>query len=129
HWRAARLLRRSRFRSASRRSPARSGLPRGAGVRRSTPASPTSTRSTAADTSRHGKNRHSSRRSCARRSSRCGSATNARRSLKIFGAGGTGAIGRPLIAELLVKGHVLVVLTRSPEKAHALVEQGVEPAI
>ena len=71
---AGRLLRRSRFPSASRRSPARSGLPRAAGLRRSTPASPTSTRSTAADTSRHGKNRHSSRRSCARRSSRCGNA-------------------------------------------------------
>ena len=44
------------------------------GLRRSTPASPISTRSTAADTSRHGKNRHSSCRSCARRSSRCGKA-------------------------------------------------------
>ena len=72
--RAARLLRRSPCRSASRRSPARSGLLRAAGLRRSTPASPTSTRSTVADTSRHGKNRHSSRRSCARRSSRCGNA-------------------------------------------------------
>src|SRR4029079_4409095 len=49
--------------------------------------------------------------------------------MKIFIAGGTGAIGRPLIAKLLAKGHALVALTRSPEKAHALVEQGVEPAI
>src|SRR5262245_26711978 len=49
--------------------------------------------------------------------------------MKIFVAGGTGAIGRPLIAELLAKGHVPVALTRSPEKAQALVEQGVEPAI
>ena len=49
--------------------------------------------------------------------------------MKIFVAGGTGAIGRPLIAELLAKGHALVALTRSPEKAQALVEQGVEPAI
>jgi pimeloyl-ACP methyl ester carboxylesterase len=72
--RPAQLLRRSRFPSASRRSPARSGLPRAAGLRQSTPASPTSTRSTAADTSQHGKNRHSSRRSCARLSSRCGRA-------------------------------------------------------
>lgn len=49
--------------------------------------------------------------------------------MKIFIAGGTGAIGRPLIAELLAKGHSVVVLTRSPEKAQALVEQGIEPAI
>ena len=49
--------------------------------------------------------------------------------MKIFVAGGTGAIGRPLIAELLAKGHALIALTRSPEKAQALVEQGIEPAI
>jgi uncharacterized protein YbjT (DUF2867 family) len=49
--------------------------------------------------------------------------------MKIFVAGGTGAIGRRLIAELLAKGHALVALTRSPEKASALVEQGIEPAI
>ena len=33
--------------------------------------------------------------------------------MKIFVAGGTGAIGRPLIAKLLAKGHALVALTRS----------------
>jgi nucleoside-diphosphate-sugar epimerase len=49
--------------------------------------------------------------------------------MRIFIAGGTGAIGRPLIAELLALGHDLVVLTRSAEKAQALVEQGIEPAI
>ena len=49
--------------------------------------------------------------------------------MKIFVAGGTGAIGRPLIAELLVKGHALVVLTRSSEKAQALAEHGIEPAV
>lgn len=49
--------------------------------------------------------------------------------MKIFIAGGTGAIGRPLIKELLTKGHTLVVLTRSSEKARALEEQGIEPAI
>src|SRR5690242_18550915 len=49
--------------------------------------------------------------------------------MKIFVAGGTGAIGRPLIAELLAKGHAPVALTRSSEKAQALVEQGIEPAI
>src|SRR5207248_1324671 len=36
---------------------------------------------------------------------------------------------RPLIAKLLAKGHALVALTRSPEKAQALVQQGIEPAI
>ncbi len=49
--------------------------------------------------------------------------------MKIFVAGGTGAIGRPLIAVLLAKGHALVALTCSPEKAQALVEQGIEPAV
>lgn len=49
--------------------------------------------------------------------------------MKVFVAGGTGAIGRPLIAELLAKGHTPVVLTRTPEKARALAEQGIEPAI
>ena len=49
--------------------------------------------------------------------------------MKIFVAGGTGAIGRPLIAELLAKGHAVVALTRTPEKARALAKQGIEPAI
>jgi 2-alkyl-3-oxoalkanoate reductase len=49
--------------------------------------------------------------------------------MKIFVAGGTGAIGRPLVAELLAKGHAIVALTRSPEKAQTLVKQGIEPAI
>ena len=49
--------------------------------------------------------------------------------MKIFVAGGTGAIGRPLMAQLLAKGHALVALTRSPEKAQALVKQRTEPAI
>jgi len=49
--------------------------------------------------------------------------------MKIFIAGGTGAIGRPLIAKLRAKGHAVVALTRSPEKSQALAEQGIEPAI
>ncbi|MEH1841579.1 MAG: NAD(P)-dependent oxidoreductase [Nostoc sp.] len=49
--------------------------------------------------------------------------------MKIFVAGSTGAIGRPLIAQLLAKGHDVVALTRSPERARTLAEQGVEPAI
>jgi len=49
--------------------------------------------------------------------------------MRIFVAGATGAIGRPLLSKLLTKGHQVVALTRSLEKAHALVQQGVEPAI
>ncbi len=49
--------------------------------------------------------------------------------MRIFVAGGTGAIGRPLIEELLANGHDVVVLTRSPEKARALAKRGIEPAI
>ena len=49
--------------------------------------------------------------------------------MKIFVAGGTGVIGRPLIAELLAKGHAVVALSRSPEKARALADQGIVPAI
>ena len=49
--------------------------------------------------------------------------------MKIFVAGGTGAIGRPLIGKLLAEGHAVVALTRSLEKAQALMKQGIEPAI
>ena len=49
--------------------------------------------------------------------------------MKIFIAGATGTIGRPLIAQLLAKGHDVVALTRSQEKANNLAAQGVEPAI
>ncbi|XGV96579.1 MAG: NAD-dependent epimerase/dehydratase family protein [Leptolyngbya sp. BL-A-14] len=49
--------------------------------------------------------------------------------MKIFVAGATGAIGRPVIAQLLAHGHHVVALTRSAEKAEALAQQGVEPAI
>jgi 2-alkyl-3-oxoalkanoate reductase len=48
--------------------------------------------------------------------------------MRIFVAGATGAIGRPLIAQLLAKGHDVVALTRSLEKARTL-PIGVEPAI
>jgi 2-alkyl-3-oxoalkanoate reductase len=49
--------------------------------------------------------------------------------MKVFVAGGTGAIGRPMIAELLAKGHAVVVLTRSSEKADLLRDQGIEPVV
>ncbi len=49
--------------------------------------------------------------------------------MKIFVAGATGAIGRPLIVQLLAQGHEVVALTRSLEKAKVLAELGVEAAI
>ncbi len=49
--------------------------------------------------------------------------------MKIFVAGGTGVIGRPLIGTLLAKGHDVVALTRSAEQAQALRERGIEPAV
>jgi uncharacterized protein YbjT (DUF2867 family) len=39
--------------------------------------------------------------------------------MKIFVAGGTGAIGRPLLDQLLAKGHNVVALTRSQERAQS----------
>jgi nucleoside-diphosphate-sugar epimerase len=49
--------------------------------------------------------------------------------MRVFIAGGTGAIGRPLIAKLLANGHAVTVLTRSSEKAQALRNEGLDPAI
>lgn len=49
--------------------------------------------------------------------------------MKFFIAGGTGAIGRPIIEQLLAKGHSVVALTRSADQAQALVERGIEPAV
>lgn len=49
--------------------------------------------------------------------------------MKIFLAGGTGAIGRPLRADLLRRGHAVVCLTRSADTAARLTEQGIQPVI
>lgn len=49
--------------------------------------------------------------------------------MKFFIAGGTGVIGRPLVEQLLAKGHSVVVLSRSEEQAQALAERGIEPAV
>jgi nucleoside-diphosphate-sugar epimerase len=49
--------------------------------------------------------------------------------MKIFVAGGTGAIGRPLLAKLLANEHKVVALTRSTEEARILSEHGIEPAL
>jgi len=51
------------------------------------------------------------------------------RATKIFVAGGTGVIGRPLVARLLAKGHSVVALVRSKEHTETLVKQGIETAI
>ena len=44
-------------------------------------------------------------------------------------AGATGAIGGPLLGELLANGHDLVALTRSPVNARALLERGIESSV
>ncbi|MBD2564772.1 MULTISPECIES: NAD-dependent epimerase/dehydratase family protein [Nostoc] len=49
--------------------------------------------------------------------------------MKVFVAGGTGAIGRPTLDQLLAKGHNVVALTRTQERAQSLAAQGIEPAI
>jgi nucleoside-diphosphate-sugar epimerase len=49
--------------------------------------------------------------------------------MKIFVAGATGAIGRPLLDQLLARGHDVIALTRSPERAQSLVAEGIEPEL
>ncbi len=49
--------------------------------------------------------------------------------MKIFVPGGTGAIGHPTLNQLLSRGHDVVALTRTEERAKSLAAQGIEPAI
>lgn len=49
--------------------------------------------------------------------------------MKVFLAGATGVIGRPLVTRLLAAGHDVVGTTRSPERAAALREAGAEAAV
>ena len=49
--------------------------------------------------------------------------------MRVFVAGATGAIGRPLVAQLSEAGHEVVGTTRSPEKAEELRTLGVRPAV
>ncbi|MBD2520123.1 NAD(P)-dependent oxidoreductase [Nostoc sp. FACHB-973] len=49
--------------------------------------------------------------------------------MKVFVAGGTGAIGRPTLNQLLARGHNVVALTRTQERAQSLAAQGIEPAL
>jgi nucleoside-diphosphate-sugar epimerase len=49
--------------------------------------------------------------------------------MRVFLAGATGAIGRPLVDRLLADGHRVVGTTRSAARADALRERGVEPVV
>ncbi|HEV3047940.1 MAG TPA: NAD(P)-dependent oxidoreductase [Solirubrobacteraceae bacterium] len=49
--------------------------------------------------------------------------------MRVFLAGATGAIGRPLVRQLLADGHEVLGMTRTPAKAAALREAGVEPVV
>lgn len=64
-----------------------------------------------------------------RRTSSCAGQAGDVSRMKVFIAGGTGAIGRPLVSKLLEGGHSVIALTRSSEKAQILAKQCIEPAI
>src|SRR5260370_25816300 len=49
--------------------------------------------------------------------------------MKVFGAGATGAIGRPLVANLTANGHQVVGTTKSERGRAQLVELGATPVI
>ena len=49
--------------------------------------------------------------------------------MRVFVAGATGVIGRPLVADLVEGGHDVVGSTRSAERAEQLRELGVEPVV
>lgn len=49
--------------------------------------------------------------------------------MKVFVAGATGAIGRPLVGQLVEAGHEVVAMTRSPERAARLRRHGVEARV
>jgi nucleoside-diphosphate-sugar epimerase len=49
--------------------------------------------------------------------------------VKVFVAGATGVIGRPLVRRLLEAGHEVIGTTRSPERAESLRGLGVRPAV
>jgi nucleoside-diphosphate-sugar epimerase len=49
--------------------------------------------------------------------------------MRIFVAGATGAVGRPLVSALIAAGHSVAGLTRTAVKAEILKRQGAEPVI
>src|SRR5690606_39114984 len=52
-----------------------------------------------------------------------------RGTMRVFVAGATGAIGRPLVSALVAAGHRVGALTRSTERAVALAGHGIEPIV
>lgn len=49
--------------------------------------------------------------------------------MRVFVAGATGAIGRPLVRQLLAAGHAVSAITRSEERADDLWQQGVDALV
>ncbi|WP_347566213.1 NAD(P)-dependent oxidoreductase [Scytonema sp. UIC 10036] len=49
--------------------------------------------------------------------------------MKIFIAGATGAIGRPLVTGLVAAGHEVIGMTRTSEKAHVLTKLGAKAVV
>lgn len=49
--------------------------------------------------------------------------------LRVFVAGASGVIGRPLVQQLVEAGHAVVAMTRTPEKAELLRQFGAEPVV
>src|SRR3954466_15530037 len=49
--------------------------------------------------------------------------------MRIFVAGATGAVGRPLVPALIAAGHSVVGLPRTPAKAAAIRRMGAEPVV
>ncbi|WP_280393837.1 NAD(P)H-binding protein [Nocardia brasiliensis] len=47
--------------------------------------------------------------------------------MKVFVAGGTGAVGRYAVAALVDSGHEVTALARTPEKAALLAGRGASP--
>ena len=49
--------------------------------------------------------------------------------MRVFVAGGSGAIGQPLIAELIRQGHTVTAMTRSEQGTRKLVEKARPPPL
>ena len=49
--------------------------------------------------------------------------------MRIFVAGATGAVGRPLVSALITAGHSVVGLTRTAAKAEIIEKMGAKPVV
>lgn len=49
--------------------------------------------------------------------------------MKVFVAGATGAVGRPLVRQLVARGHEVVAMTRTPGKCEMLWDLGARPVV